>query len=154
MLLIEISVFNTGQGSEALNINLKTTFSLKTSSAYDVITPIKEYLLLVVPETNTITGGLSGIGPSLVDTIKDQIKRGSDNASLSSTQTSAPKQTSERKVSLDIGKLHFNDVIVLNANVELSKQRDTNNYPTFGSISLDIATTHTFDSQIVNEMFS
>ena len=130
--------FQYWSGSSPLNLSIKSTFYMRTGGLRDVMAPIKEITLLAIPMTNRNGSGLNPPGANVGAVI------------LNDPDAPQPKNT--RSIFLNIGNMDLGEVIIKAVTCDLSKVKDDQGWPVWGTVSVDIDTVFTFDSAILDQM--
>ena len=131
--------FQYWSSSSPLSLNIKSTFYMRTSGLRDVMTPIKEITRLAIPTVHRNGSGLIPPGPNI-------------SIVLDSDEEIAVQSNSTRRTHLQIGQMTLEDIIIKSVTNDLSKVKDDQGWPVWGTISVDVDTVYTFDSRLLDQM--
>lgn len=130
--------FQTWRKTAPLAVSVSVTLRMKTDAFTDVIKPTRELCALCLPDDTNESGegfGLSLPGPNILS-----IMGLVDNAA------------GEIKISCKIGWMHLNSVVVKKAEPVYSKKTDSNGYPIWAKVRLDINSTYTATKKMLLDM--
>ena len=122
-------------GSNPIELSLSTTLHMETSGKTDVLDPAKKLMRLPLP-TDAEEGkgfGLIAPGPSILNSLfKDD------------------KTIKTRTYSIRVGSVYLPSIVVSKAEPTFSSECDSNGYPTWCTVQLDISGTYTATTQQID----
>lgn len=127
------------EGTDPLSLSITVGFYMKTNALKDVIRPAKALIKLPLPndpDDNDEGLGLQAPGPSVFEALDDG-ENGSDALG--------------KRLSCRIGFVNLPNVIVKNAEPTFSSEVDSNGYPIWASIKLDISSIFTATTQLIDQ---
>lgn len=136
--------FQQWTGTEPLNTSFNVGLYMKTDALVDVIRPAKRLMRLVVPLESSLRGegargvGLIAPGPTILEVLSD------------ATPDKDPHPG--RNLSMVIGNtVHFKKMIIKAVEPTFSTETDTNDYPIWCKLKIDVATVYTATVQMVDD---
>jgi len=146
------------QSTDPLSFSATIGFYMDTNAKKDVYIPSIELMKLPLPSEiqDSALGGLKAPGPTLFSLLEDF--KGSDNDGMLARVLSSKDRLGRKKtLSLQIGQIiYLSNIIVKKAEPTFSIETDSNGYPIWSKIRLDIssvnmATTDMLDNRLKSE---
>lgn len=132
--------FKTWTGTQPLSSSFSVGFYMRNNARRDVWEPARALMKLPLPEESDNGIGLVAPGPSLIQALDDD------------GEPSDEQQTAGRRISCRIGFVRLPSVIISRAQPIFSSEVDTNGYPIWARIQLDISTIFTATTGLIDEM--
>lgn len=128
--------FQQWKGTDPLALSMTIGLYMKTNALKDVIRPAKELMKLPLPYEEDGSVGLVAPGPSILQAFGDDEENGT--------------KTAGKKITIRVGFVRLPNVIVKQAEPIFSNECDSNGYPIWAKIKLDVNTIFTATASLID----
>jgi hypothetical protein len=129
--------FQQWKGTDPLSLSMTIGLYMKTNALKDVVRPAKELMKLPLPYEDEGSVGLVAPGPSILQAFGEDEENGT--------------KTAGKRIRIRVGFVNLRNVIVKQAEPIFSNECDSNGYPIWAKIKLDVTTIFTATAGLIDE---